>query len=170
MALIDDQYRQAKEIVKYFTDNKQISMLSFLEPTLTKNLLLQSASLLETEIMEVLKVFSNTKSSDDKLSNFVNNFLLERQFNRLFNENQRNVNQFLGFFGEDFKNKCIKDMDDNELLKNGAESFMELIKTRNYMIHKNLANYNLEKTIDEVYALHNSAVIFMQYLRTKLLT
>ena len=167
---MDEQYKQAKDLFKYLTEKGEISMLAYVEPTITKNFLLQCASFHEAEVLEILKTFSELKSMDERLSTFVKNFLIERKFNRLFNDNQRNVNQFLGFFGEDFKQGCLENLRGDEVLKKGSEEFMELIKLRNQMIHRNLTTYNLEKTIDEVYALHNGATIFVQYLRKKLLT
>jgi len=170
LTMIDTQYSQAHELFRYLTENSEISMLTYIEPVLKKNFLLQCASYHENEIMEILRTFAKNKSSDQKLAKFVRNFMIERQYERLFIWQQSNVNKFFSYFGAEFKDECKEDVDRNEVLSGGINCFIQIAESKNNLIHNNLVNFSFEMTIDEIYNCHNKAMIFIQYLKNKLLT
>ena len=168
MVLIDDNYNQAKSLMEYLTNNRELSMLSYIEPTLRKNFLLQCASFHEDEIMELLKEFATTHGQTEELVNFVKRFLIERQYDRLIDFKNNNINQFISLFGDNFKVLFLRDISSIDSLSVGVSSFLELGRLRNLSIHGNLANFNLDLTIDDIYRKHNEAMVFIQHLKTKL--
>lgn len=168
MDIIEDQYTQAKALLKYLTDKEEISLLSYAELNLTKNFLLQCTSFHEDELMGILKSFAD-KSTDKRLSEFVKHSLLDMRYFRIFFTENNNINKFISFFGEDFKETFTKDINGNEALDKGVKSFIGLAKLRE-LIHKNLATFSLDKTIDEVYQMHNETMRFVQYLKETLLS
>lgn len=171
MGLIDDQFSQAQKLKTYLIEKSEVSFLSYIEPNLAKIFLLQCASFHESEVLEILKIFSSEKSKSPKLSNFVTKFMVERQYDKLFmwEQSNKNVNKFLAFFGQDFKEECLTEIENNAVLEDGIKSFIEIGSLRNTLIHNNLANFTLNKTIEEIYEMHNKAIIFIQYIKNKLL-
>lgn len=168
MGIIDDQYTQAKSLIKYLTDKNEISLLSYAEVNLTKNFLLQCTSLHEDELMGILRAFAD-KSADPKLSEFVKRSILDMRYFRIFFNENNNINKFLGFFGDEFKELFIAEINRNDSLDVGVKSFIGLAKLRE-LIHKNLATFSLDKTLDEVYQMHNETLVFILYLKQKLLS
>lgn len=167
MGIIDEQYAQANNLLKYLKDNNEISLASYAETNLTKNFLLQCTSLHEEELMNILKEFAD-KSPDKRLSEFVKRAILDMRFFRIFFTENNNINKFLSFFGEDFKVVFTANINDSDLLDKGVKSFIGLARLRE-LIHKNLATFSLDKTMDEVYKMHSETIVFIQHLKSKLL-
>ena len=53
-------------------------------------------------------------------------------------------------------------------LAHAVKSFLELGQLRNELTHLNFANYPLDKTVDEIYALYQEANVFVETFLTNL--
>ncbi len=49
-------------------------------------------------------------------------------------------------------------------MQSSVEAFLELGNERNRLVHQNYATFPMEKTLDEIYALYQSAVMFVDDL------
>ena len=159
--LIDD-YR---DLNKFLMDNGQVSESLTVAEHYRKILLLSCASYYETRIVEAIKRFVQAKTSDDRISNFVSNKAISRQYHTFFKWDQTsNINSFLGLFGADFRDKiAIEIKTENELQKQ-VKAFLTIGYERNKMVHNNFLEYKLDKTFDEIVALQEDANLFVEYL------
>ena len=53
-------------------------------------------------------------------------------------------------------------------LSHAVKSFLELGRLRNELTHMNFANYPLDKTVAEIYALYQEANVFVETFLTNL--
>ena len=129
-----------------------------------KILLLSCASYYETKITNIIQQFVTKNTNDDRIVSFLNNKALNRQYHTLFQWDGKNINTFLGLFGSEFKESVKKKIDANEELKKCIRAFLIIGNERNKMVHENFLDYQLEKTFDEIVALHNDAMKFINFL------
>ena len=153
------------ELKGYLLENGQISLENNVENHLKKVMLLSCASYYETQIQEIIKSFVQRNSTDDKVSNFVLNKAISRQYHTYFTWDGNNVNSFLGLFGEEFKKEVSAIISQDEVLKEQMKAFLQLGNERNKMVHENFLVYNLEKTFDEIIQMNEKSGKFVEFLR-----
>jgi len=86
----------------------------------------------------------------------------------LFDWESNNANRFFAWFGEDFKNQMKSLAKDDEKLNLSIQSFLEIVKERNRLVHQNFGEIYIEKTADEIYNLYKKSLYFINLLETKL--
>lgn len=159
--LIDD-YR---ELNNFLMANGQVSESLTVAEHYRKILLLSCASYYETRIVEVIKKFVEAKASDERISAFVSNKAISRQYHTYFNWDQtNNINSFLGLFGADFKDKITYEIKEDKDLQEQIKAFLTIGSERNKMVHNNFLECKLDKTFDEIVALQGKANLFIEYL------
>jgi len=94
---------------------------------------------------------------------------MERQYHTYFQWNKRNANAFFGRFGKSFKEAAERDVEQTEELELSIKAFMEIGDLRNTLLHEKLLEVTLEKSVDDFYQLHKKALLFIAYLKTKLI-
>lgn len=167
---IDKLISDYNELTKFLINRGQLSESINVKDHYRKILLLSCASYYETRIINAIKLFVKQKSSDEKLCEFVNNKAINRQYHTFFDWNQtKNINNFLGLFGNDFKNKVSEEIKQNVSLANNTSAFLIIGAERNLIVHENFLEYNLEKTFEEIVELHNKSILFIDYLEKQLL-
>ena len=118
--LIDD-YR---DLNQFLMANGKVSESLTVAEHYRKILLLSCASYYETRIVEVIKKFVEVKASDDRISAFVSNKAISRQYHTYFNWDQTsNINSFLGLFGVDFKDKITAEIKADKDLQEQIKAF-----------------------------------------------
>ena len=159
--LIDD-YR---DLNQFLMANGKVSESLTVAEHYRKILLLSCASYYETRIVEVIKKFVEVKASDDRISAFVSNKAISRQYHTYFNWDQTsNINSFLGLFGVDFKDKITAEIKADKDLQEQIKAFLTIGSERNKMVHNNFLEFTLDKTFDEIVSLHEKANLFIKYL------
>lgn len=159
--LIDD-YR---DLNQFLMANGKVSESLTVAEHYRKILLLSCASYYETRIVEVIKKFVEVKASDDRISAFVSNKAISRQYHTYFNWDQTsNINSFLGLFGVDFKDKIAAEIKADKDLQEQIKAFLTIGSERNKMVHNNFLECKLDKTFDEIVALQEKANLFIEYL------
>ncbi len=167
---IDKLISDYNELTKFLISNGQLSESVNVKDHYRKILLLSCASYYETRIINAIKSFVKQKSSDEKLYEFVNNKAIKRQYHTFFDWSQsKKINNFLGLFGNDFKNKVSEEIKKDVALGNNVSAFLIIGAERNLMVHENFLEYNLEKTFEEIVELHNKSILFIEYLEKRLL-
>lgn len=166
--LIEKLYSDNKALSDYLLSQGQLSFWADVDNNFKKVLLLAVASYLEKQITEILTDFSSQASSNcDPLVNFVQNKAIKKQYHTFFNWETKNVNNFLGLFGDSFKAQCVSDINTDNNLNDGVKAFLEIGSQRNYLVHENYAAYYLEKTSDEIFELYKKSQAFIDYLKRK---
>ena len=157
-----------KDLHRFLLANGQVSASVDVNEHYRKILLFSCASYYETRIVEIIKNFVTSKSSDLRISEFVNNKAIQRQYHTYFDWKQtNNINTFLGMFGVDFKEAVLAEIKASEELAEQIKAFMIIGSERNKMAHGNFLEYKLDKTFDELGDLQENAGHFIEYLESK---
>jgi len=133
-----------------------------------KTLLLASASYFEDHICNSVAEFVSEHAKSVLIENFVRNKAIARQYHTWFSWDAKNANQFFGLFGTDFRTAMTEQVKAKPELRMAIEAFLELGNERNALVHQNYATSPMEKTLEEVYALYRSALLFVWSLPTAL--
>ncbi|PZR06011.1 MAG: hypothetical protein DI539_24630 [Flavobacterium psychrophilum] len=167
-------------IAKFLDENKQISLSSELSKNFTKVLVLSSASYFEKEIQDMLVDFvSNSSNNNKMLIAFLRKKAINLQYHTYFDWGKKdhpdrpgtNANVFFSLFGEEFKKECEQEILANKDLDKSIKAFLEIGHLRNYLAHSNFAAVTLDtKTAEDIFKLHKSAMGFIIYLSSKLLS
>jgi hypothetical protein len=167
---VDTLFREQKELVAFLQSQGQLSFSQNVEALLSKTLLLSVASYFESRITTAITEYAGQVcNSDEALTSLVRVKAIERQYHSYFQwrEGNRSVSPFFGMFGSTLKDLAKKELKSGEL-RSAVDAFLELGDLRNLLVHENFANYPLEKTADEIYALYSAAVGFVKYVEMKL--
>ena len=155
------------DLYKFLLDNGQVSALVDINEHYRKILLLSCASYYETRIVDIIKRFVVTKSSDKRILEFVNNKAIQRQYHTYFDWEKNNVNKFLSLFGPDFRDQVSGEIKGNKALEEQARAFLTIGEERNKMVHNNFLEFTLDKTFEEIVVLQEQANLFVDYLENK---
>jgi hypothetical protein len=148
------------------------------EPSLTvaagdifrKALILAAASYFEYRVSKCVLDFVFEKANGNGLVvGFVKNKAISRQYHTWFKWDDTNANQFFGLFGIPFKQMMVERIKTSEELRISIRAFLEVGNERNKLIHQDFASFALEKTLEEIYALYQQSLLFVdglaKYLR-----
>ncbi|MBS0586503.1 MAG: hypothetical protein JSS37_00750 [Proteobacteria bacterium] len=169
--LIDTLFEEQKGLAKFLRDQGQISYAQDIEGSLSKILLLSSASYFENRITNAISDFAERISkSNEALVSLVKNKAIERQYHTYFQwrEKSRSSNSFFAMFGTSFRDSAKNYLRTTPNISEAEKAFLELGDLRNLLVHGNFANYPLEKTADEIYELYKKALQFVEYIESKL--
>lgn len=167
--IIDKLYADNTELVKFLKQNGEISFQTNVEDILRKTLLLASASYFESILTEDLINFCGEHTSTaNVILEFIKAKAITRQYHTFFDWEKKNANKFFALFGEEFKTFIAEQVKKDTELDEAIQAFLELGNYRNSLIHQNFANFNFEKTSDEIYALYIKASKFVEVFPSKL--
>lgn len=164
---INSSYDNFISLKKYLLENKQLDYSISVENDFRKNLLISSASFIESSVQSILIDFVNSNSSHSVIVNFLKNKAISRQYHSYFDWNGKNINGFLGLFGPDFRDS-VKQSIKEKKLEEKIKSFIELGKLRNELVHQNFILYTIEKTADEIKVLFDEAEEIVDFLDSEL--
>lgn len=164
---IQDLIESYQALYGFLTAQNMISEAVEVNNHYRKILLLSCASFYESEITSIIRQFVKTNSNDDMVYEFLNSKAIERQYHTYFDwkNSSANINSFLGLFGNQFKQQISSEIKEGIDLQKYVKAFIELGRERNQMVHENFLEYNLEKTFDEIVALHYDALEFISFLK-----
>ena len=157
------KYTDYLEYYLYLEQKVEISFLSDYGDIFSKTLLLSVASYFEYEIKQIIHKILLTSSSKI-LEEFIEKKALNRQYHTFFNWDGGNANSFFALFGQDFSNFMKEKVRANEELEESIKDFLLLGKTRNELVHRNYAMFNMNMTVEEIFKRFKSALIFIDSL------
>ena len=164
---IDKFIEHYNDLINYLEKPETLSCFIDLSDNYRKILLLSCASFYESQITELIKDFVRRNSSTDtRIFEFTNNRAISRQYHKFFSWNEHNINNFLGMFGSEFKDKIAREIRNNDDLQKYVRAFLEIGRERNKMVHENFLEYKLDKTFQEIINLHNDAIKLIEYFKT----
>lgn len=164
---IDKLFENFENLKAHLLCNKELDYFNIVENDFRKNLLISSASFLETNIQNIIIDFVDTNSNMKAILHFLKNKAIKRQYHTYFEWDGKNINSFLGLFGAEFSDK-FKELIKAKSMESKVKSFLELGKLRNQLIHQNFIIYTLEKTSPEIKFLFDEANIFVNFFETEL--
>ena len=101
--------------------------------------------------------------NDHPLVFLIDNKIIERQYHTWFDWERKNANRFFSMFGPHFKNYADKSVKNNDELRESISAFMEIGGERNKLVHRDFADFQMNKTSSEVYHLYKSATMFVDW-------
>lgn len=164
---IVELWKDHKELVSHLQSDNQLGLISRVQESFTKTLLIAVASHFEVQLTNnIFDLYVEMTQGADTLAQFVKKQAFGRHFARLFQwggqtKSNRNANSFFALFGPGFAGYMKKKVQDDHSLDESVKAFLEIGNLRNQMVHGNYAAFQLDKTVDEVYGLYQSATNFV---------
>ncbi len=146
----------------------KINELSFLNEyteQFSKVLLLATASYFEDKVVSIIPKFLNPANCP-LTENFISKKGLKRQYHTLFDWESNNANTFFSLFGDEFKTFMGNKLDSDQKLKDSIKSFIELGSLRNRLVHNNYAQFQLDKTVNEIFEKFEVSSYFVDKMET----
>ena len=161
--VIDGLVESHRLLSGYLDSQKQLSLRIDSDAHFRKTLLLSAASYFETQIKDSIVTFvADYAAAAEPILEFVKNKAIERQYHTYFSWNAANANTFFGLFGGGFKEFMLAEIKAKPTLGTSIKTFLELGELRNQLVHQNFATFPLDKTVDEIYALYEKGLSFVE--------
>ena len=168
----DDAYRAVIDLYESFNKNcellrktNEVSFLNEYTEQFSKVLLLATASYFEDKVVSIIPEFLNPANCS-LTENFISKKGLKRQYHTLFDWKSNNANTFFGLFGDDFKSFMRDKVNGDQKLKASIKSFIELGGLRNRLVHNNYAQFQLDKTVNEIFEEFKGSSYFVDQIQT----
>lgn len=166
---IKRQYQDSQELYTYLLDKGEISFATYIDNVYKKVLVLSAASYFESKISELIFKYAITASGSDKrIVTLIESKVIERQYHTLFDWKANNTNTFWKLFGEATKDSVRQKINNDEKLKAAEQSFIDLGRQRNLLVHENFAEFDVNTTVEEIYNKYLQACNFILLIETVL--
>lgn len=160
--IISSMMQEHLELTEHLTQSGAISLRSRVDSAFSKILLLSVASYFESRIIDdTVRVFEEETNGSEALVAFILDKTSSRGYSSWFAWDRRNANKFFSAFGPGFRAFMDESIKRDPSLAASIRAFMELGSLRNELVHQNFAQYPLDKTVDEVFALYENAATFV---------
>jgi len=160
---VDRVFREAGAIIEAVKAHADLSIEIAAADNLRKALLLAAASHFERVICTgVLEFVRKESNGNVRIEEFVRNKAIGRQYHTWFSWEGKNANQFFSLFGSEFSTKMKAYVSNNEVFDESIKAFLEIGNERNRLAHQDFATFSLEKTMEEIYALYQKALLFVR--------
>ena len=141
---------------------------SAFETMAAKTLLLASASYFERRICDTIEETARNAGTAEVFINFINKQALERKYHSMFDWGAKNINSFLGLFGEQHKGLMKDDIKASDELTKAVHDFIFINSQRNLLVHNNFASFSLPVVMDELWIKFQSAKCLSDWFPKKL--
>ena len=162
---VDRLYTEANAVIQLLRGSSEFSLQVAAADQFRKALLLAAASYFEDRVCNfVLELVRLRAKGSSLVENFVRNKAVARQYHSWFAWDGNNANQFFALFGSEFRASMTTRVRASSDLQSSIRAFLELGNERNRLVHQNYATFQMEKTLDEVYALYKASSLFVDAL------
>ena len=164
---IDELWNDHRELVTHLQSDNQLGLISRVQDSFTKTLLIAAASHFEVKFTtNIFELYVEMTQGAEMLAQFVRKQAIGRRFAQLFQwgdetRSHPNANYFFRLFGPEFADYMSRKVKDDQRLDDSVKAFLEIGNLRNQMVHGNYAEFQLDKTVDEVYELYQTATNFV---------
>jgi hypothetical protein len=163
--IIDRLHDEFRALSTFLIAHSEPSLVVTADDCFRKVLLLSTASLFETAVIEAIKQFVfDASAGNQRVVEFVRRKGLERQYHTMFAWDQRSAGPFFALFGSEFKSAMNARVKSDDSFGKAVDAFLEVGYERNRITHQNLAQATLEKTADEIFQLYRAASVFVDQL------
>ena len=161
--VIERLYGGFRELRK-FLENRSATLVLVVDEIFPKTLLLAAASHFEDRMKRNMKDFvMEITDNDHPLVFLVENKAIDRQYHTWFDWKSNNANTFFKMFGPHFKNYADNLTKKDDDLRESISAFMEIGRERNKLAHQDFADFQMNRTLPEVYNLYKSANMFVDW-------
>ena len=151
-----------EELIGILYQEGKITLLTRVEDAFRKTLIIAAASYFEVQLAAAIgEIYCDRTQNSRALTVFVQKQAFGRHYAQLFSWKSHNANYFFAFFGQDFKTYMQKKVQEEKELDEAVKAFLEIGNLRNQMVHENYADFQLNKTADEVFTLYQVATKFV---------
>ncbi len=164
---IEEIWNDHKELTDFLQSHNQLSLLTRVEGAFSKTLIVAVASYFEVRLTQVIiDLFREATDGAEALAEFVRNQAIGTRFAQLFDwggerGSSRNANSFYVLFGREFRENMRARVEGNQSLDNSVQAFLEIGNLRNLVVHRNYADFPLDKTVEEIFELYQSGIRFL---------
>ena len=164
---VEELLRDHRELVEYLESVNSLLLRDRAENAFAKTLLIAAASYFEVRLTQmIIDLYLEMTQGADELAEFVKRQAIGRRFAQLFQWGSdespgRNANSFYILFGERFSAHMKQRVQEDQDFDESVKAFLEIGNLRNQMVHGNYADFQLNKTVEEVYTLYSRAGQFV---------
>ena len=159
---VEELWSDHASLVDYLQANRQIQLLSRVHDSFRKTLIIAAASYFEVQLTEIIVgLYDEADQSTGVLSEFVRRKAIGRSFSSLFSWDSPNANYFYNLFGPNFAESMKRKVQQDRELADSVGAFLEIGYLRNELVHKNYADFQLNKTLEEIYECYQKATYFL---------
>lgn len=159
---IEELWNDHASLVDYLQANRQLQLLSRVHDSFRKTLIIATASYFEVQLTEIIvDLYEEVDQGTGVLSEFVKKKAIGRGFSSLFHWDSPNANYFYKWFGPDFATSMRCKVREDRELDESVKAFLEIGHLRNELVHKNYADFQLNKTLEEIYECYQKATHFL---------
>ena len=164
---IEELWSDHRDLVAFLQSDNQLQLQSRVEDAFSKTLIVAAASYFEVRLTQsIVELYYESTQGAGVLTQFVKKHAIGRRFAQLFQwENDgktaQNANSFYRSFGADFREFMVRRVRKDKCLEDSVKAFLEIGNLRNQMVHGNYADFQLNKTVEEVFKLYQDATNFV---------
>jgi hypothetical protein len=164
---VDEVYKEISQIIEAQQKEQNISDSVSLGDMLSRVIVISAASEFEYRLREAMKQTSQNK--DLKIQAFIDMFA-GRNFWNMFSlkKDTHNINQFLKYFGDTFKETINNKIQGDNMLKDALSSFIGILLNRNNLVHEGVLSYNLDLSYQDSYSYYKKSLILIELLETEI--
>ncbi len=163
---IEELLKDHRELVEHLLSSGQLQLKSVAEDAFSKMLMIAAASYFEVRLTQIIiELYREMTHGVEELAQFVRNQAIGRRFAQLFQWGDEarsgpNANSFYRLFGDSFSVYMRQKITEDRDLDESVKAFLEIGNLRNQMVHGNYADFQLNKTVEDVYLLYEKASKF----------
>ena len=169
MDIIHKKINEIVEIEEYLQTQGELGYKLTFGEFSRKYIILSIGSYIEDRISNILKKYFES-FNNSIISNFTNKFAIERNFYKMFDWKSDTISHFLNLFGDEFKENFEEKIKLDKKLEDGMLSFIQLIRYRNNLIHRNVLSQQLDLSISDIQNLYNSSFYMIDIFERDLLS
>lgn len=164
---VEELLRDHRELVEYLESGNSLLLRDRAESAFAKTLLIAAASHFEVRLSQmIIDLYLEMTQGAEELAEFVKRQAIDRRFTQLFQWSSsgspgQNANSFYRLFGDGFSDHMRQRVREDRRLDESVKAFLEIGNLRNQMVHESYADFQLNKTVAEVYSLYTSGARFV---------
>ena len=164
---VDRLYRESIAIIEGL--EPQLSLKIAASDNLRKGLLMATASHFEHRLTTVVLDFVRESGGGSPLlEQFVRKTAIDQKYHTWFAWETGNANKFFSLFGPDFSARMKATVNTRDDLRASIAAFVELGNERNRLVHLDYATFPMDKTLEDIYAKYQQALLFVTEMPTHL--
>ena len=167
---IETFYASHKAVVDFLIAQGQPTFASDTNNNFRRSLILAIASSFEHEIANMIcEIPAVHAGSNLIVKGLVEEKVIPRQYHTYFDWEKKNANKFFSMFGSEYSELARKRVGADLTLEQAVKDFLALGDTRNWLVHLDYVNFDIEKSPDDIISMYRSATIFISFVRETLL-
>ena len=163
---VERLHQEFNDLRCFLQENGGENMILVIEENFSKALLIAAASHFERQLTDTVRDFAKESTTEDHpLVSLIEAKAIRRQYHTWFSwHDARNANAFFRLFGATFEEYARDAVRRYDVLSDSIGAFLEIGRDRNLLVHQDFANYQIQKTSEDIYSLYLST-LFVDWFR-----